>query len=467
MRKTKIICTLGPATEKSEVLRQLIQQGSDVFRLNMSHASHDWVRNIVPRIRMLAQKAGRPVALLLDTQGPAIRTGDLETNLHLKPGDILEFTVRGAKSKERYSVDVNYSGFVDDVKVGNTILVDNGLIKLLVLDKGRNRARCKVLTRGILGSRRHINLPGIHVNLPSLTKKDLADVSLGVEMEADFIGLSFVREKSDIEHLRKLLSRKKSKAQIVAKIEDQLAVRSIDKMIESTDVIMVARGDLGVECPMEELPIIQRRIVKNCLRLGKPVVVATQLLESMVINPLPTRAEITDVANVVFEQADALMLSGETTIGRYPVECVEVLHRVAMRIERSGGAGYAENALLENVRQKMVASAVTLANSLHDSKLVVFTLQGRMARYASNLRPQRAPIFAFTPSEDVCRQLALYWGTFPARVDFDGGPDKAIAAAEKFLRKNKWAAPGDRMVIVSDVQMGRALIDSIQLRVVR
>jgi pyruvate kinase len=467
MRKTKIICTLGPATEKPEALRQLIQKGSDVFRLNMSHASHDWVRNIVPRIRMLAQKAGRPVALLLDTQGPAIRTGDLETNLRLKPGDILEFTVRGAKSKERYSVDVNYGGFADDVTVGNTILVDNGLIKLLVLDKGRNRVRCKVLTRAILGSRRHINLPGVHVNLPSLTKKDLADVSLGVEMGADFIGLSFVREKSDIEQLRKLLSRKKSKAQIVAKIEDQLAVRSIDKMIESTDVIMVARGDLGIECPMEELPIIQRRIVKNCLRLGKPVVVATQLLESMITNPLPTRAEVTDVANAIFEQADALMLSGETTIGRYPVECVEVLRRVAIRIERSGGAGYAENALLENVRQKMVASAVTLANSLHDSKLVVFTLQGRMARYASNLRPQRAPIFAFTPSEEVYRQLALYWGTFPARVDFSGGPDKAIATAEKFLRKNKWAKPGDRMVIVSDVRMGRALIDSIQLRVVK
>jgi pyruvate kinase len=467
MRKTKIICTLGPATEKSEVLRQLIQNGSDVFRLNMSHASHDWVRNIVPRIRMLAQKAGRPVALLLDTQGPAIRTGDLETNLHLKPGDILEFTVRRAKSKERYSVNVNYSGFVDDVKVGHTILVDNGLIKLLVLDKGRNRVRCKVLTRAILGSRRHINLPGVHVNLPSLTKKDLADVSLGVEMGADFIGLSFVREKSDIEQLRKLLVKKKSKAQIVAKIEDQLAVRSIDKMIESTDVIMVARGDLGIECPIEDLPIIQRRIVKSCLRLGKPVVVATQLLESMITNAMPTRAEITDVANAVFEQADALMLSGETTIGRYPVECVEVLRRVAIRIERSGGAGYAENALLENVRQKMVASAVTLANSLHDSKLVVFTLQGRMARYASNLRPQRAPIFAFTPSEEVYRQLALYWGTFPVRVDFSGGPDKAIAAAEKFLRKTKWAAPGDRMVIISDVRMGRALIDSIQLRLVK
>jgi len=467
MRRTKIICTLGPATEKTEVLRQLIEKGSDVFRINMSHASHDWVRDIVPRIRMLAGKAGRSVALLLDTQGPAIRTGDLKANLHLQPGDILEFTVRGVKSKEHNSVEVNYPRFAHDVTVGNTILVDNGLIKLLVLDKGRDRVRCKVLTSAILGSRRHINLPGVRVNLPSLTRKDLADVSLGVEMGADFIGLSFVREKSDIEQLRKLLSKKKSRAQIVAKIEDQLAVRSIDKIIESTDVIMVARGDLGIECPLEELPIIQRRIVKNCLRLGKPVIVATQLLESMITNPMPTRAEITDVANAVFEQADALMLSGETTIGRYPVECVEVLRRVAIRIERSGGAGYAENVPLEDTRQKMVASAVTLANSLHDSKLVVFTLQGRMARYASNLRPLRAPIFAFTSSEEVYRQLALYWGTFPVRADFPHSPDKAIAAAEKFLRKRKWVKPGDRIVIVSDVQMGRALIDSIQLRVVK
>jgi pyruvate kinase len=467
MRKTKIICTLGPATEKTEILRQLIQKGSDVFRVNMSHATHEWVREIVPRIRMLARKMGRAVALLLDTQGPAIRTGDLKASLQLKPGDILEFTVGGAKSKERYSVDVNYRGFADDVTVGNTILVDNGLIKLLVLDKGKNRVRCKVLTRAVLGSRRHINLPGVRVNLPSLTSKDLVDISLGVEMGADFIGLSFVRERSDVEQLRKLLAKKKSKAQIVAKIEDQLAVRSIDKIIESTDAIMVARGDLGIECPMEDLPIIQRRIVKNCLRLGKPVIVATQLLESMINNPLPTRAEITDVANAVFEQADALMLSGETTIGRYPVDCVEVLRRVAIRIERSGGAGYAENALLENTRQKMVASAVTLADSLQDSKLVVFTVQGRMARYASNLRPQRAPIFAFTPNEEVYRQLALHWGTYPARIDFAGGPDRRISAAEKVLRKNKWVTPGDRMVIISDVRMGRASMNSIQLRVVK
>src|SRR5450759_1039875 len=294
MRKTKVICTLGPATEKTETLRQLSQQGADVFRLNMSHATHQWVRDIVPRIRRLARAAGRPVAILLDTQGPAIRTGDLKTNLHLKPGDILEFTVRGAKRKEQYSVDVNYPGFVQDVAVGDKVLVDNGLIKLVVLETGKDRVRTRVLTPAVLGSRRHINLPRVHVNLPPLTKKDIADIALGAELGVDFVALSFVREKSDIEQLRQLLLRKKSTAQIVAKIEDQSAVRSIEKIIESADVIMVARGDLGIECPMEELPIIQRRIVKKCIRLGKPVIIATQLLESMITNRLHTRAEITE-----------------------------------------------------------------------------------------------------------------------------------------------------------------------------
>jgi pyruvate kinase len=467
VRKTKIICTLGPATEETETIRKLIDKGADVFRLNMSHATHEWVRQIVRRVRRVARQLGRPVALMLDTQGPAIRTGDLKTNIHLKAGDVLEFKVRGAKSKAPYSVDVNYPGFANDVAIGNTILVDNGLIKLAVMEKGRHRVRTRVLTPAVLGSRRHINLPGIHVNLPSLTKKDIADVALGTELGVDFVALSFVREKCDIEQLRRLLVSKNSKAQIVAKIEDQLAVRSIEEMIECADVIMVARGDLGIECPIEELPIIQRRIVKKCIRLGKPVIVATQLLESMITNPMPTRAEITDVANAVFEQADALMLSAETTLGRYPVECVEVLKRVAMRIERSGGAGYAKDALLENVRQKTVASAVMLADSLPDSKLVVFTLHGRMARYTSNLRPQRAPIFAFTPTEEVCRQLALYWGVLPFRTDFGRSADETIAAAEKFLRANKLAASGNRMVIISDVTMGRAMIDSIQLRVMK
>src|SRR5207302_7537147 len=258
----------------------------------------------------------------------AIRTGDLKTELHLKPGDVLEFTVRGAKSKERYSVDVNYEGLVNDIQVGDTVLVDNGLIRLLVLEKRKNRIRCRVLTPGTLGSRRHINLPGIRVNLPPLTKKDIADVKLGAELAVDFVALSFVREASDLVELRRILREAKSKALIVAKIEDQSAVNSIEEIIKIADAIMVARGDLGIECPMEELPIIQRRAVKMSIRLGKPVVVATHLLESMISNPLPTRAEITDVANAVFEQADAIMFSGEASVGRYAVECVRVLNRV-------------------------------------------------------------------------------------------------------------------------------------------
>src|SRR5438477_4694225 len=467
MRKTKIICTLGPATEKPETIRKLIARGADVFRLNMSHAAREWLREIVPRIRKLADELTRPVGILLDTQGPAIRTGPVKTPLELKKGDVLEFTVGHAKKTEKKSVEVNYDKFADDVNVGDTVLVDNGLINLTVTAKKKNRVLCKVVTPAALGSRRHINLPGIHVSLPPLTKKDIADVGLGAELGVDFVALSLVRKPSDLVELRNLLVRKKSKAQVLAKIEDQAAVESIDHIIKTADLVMVARGDLGIEVPMEELPIIQRRIVKSCIRLGKPVIVATHLLESMINNRVPTRAEITDVANAVFEQADAIMLSGETSVGRYPVECVEVLNRVATRIERSGGAGYAKDALLEDVRQKTVASAVVLANSLQDSKLIVFTLHGRMARYASNLRPQRAPIFAFTPSEEVYRQLTLYWGTFPARIDFTGDPDETIASAERFLRKNKSAAPGNRMVIVSDVRMGRALIDSIQLRVLK
>lgn len=464
MRRTKIICTLGPASTRAEVLRRLIDQGADVFRLNMSHATHDWVRDIVPRVQTLARKAGRTIALLLDTQGPAIRTGDVKANLELKPRDVLEFTTRDAKPKERYSVEVNYRDFARDVAPGQTVLVDNGMIKLLVLETKRNRVRCRVLTRATLGSRRHINLPGVYVNLPPLTKKDIVDVALGAELGVDFVALSFVREKSDIEQLRKLLAKNKSKALVVAKIEDQLAVRALDKMIESADAIMVARGDLGIECPMEELPVIQRRIVKDCIRLGKPVIVATQLLESMITNPLPTRAEITDVANAVFEQADALMLSGETSIGRYPADCVEVLDRVARRIERSGDAGYAQFAVLEDLRQKMVASAVVLANSLYRAKIIVFTRRGTMARNVSNLRPARAPIFAFTPNEQVQRRLSMFWGISPVLLNFAADPNATIEAAEKYLRENKLTTAGDQLIIISDVPAGASFADAVQLR---
>jgi len=464
MRRTKIICTLGPVTEKPEAIRQLIARGADVLRLNMSHAPREWVRKIVPEIRTLADEAKRPIGILLDTQGPAIRTGPLKTPLELKKGDVLEFTVRHAKKVHKKSVEVNYDKFANDVGVGDTVLVDNGLIKLVVIEKKKNRVLCKVITPAALGSRRHINLPGVHVSLPALTEKDMADVSLGAQLGVDFVALSFVRKAADLSELRDLLIRKKSKAQVLAKIEDQAAVESIENIIRAADLVMVARGDLGIEVPMEELPIIQRRIVKSCIRLGKPVVVATHLLESMIKNRVPTRAEITDIANAVFEQADAIMLSGETSVGQYPVECVEVMNRVAMRIERSGGAGYAESAILEDARQKTVASAVVLANSLARSKIIVFTRHGRMARNTSNLRPQRATIFAFTPDEQVRQQLSICWGVYAIRIEFSDDPNVTIETAQKYLRDQKLSSVGDNLVIISDVRAKEALVDCVQLR---
>ena len=467
MRKTKIICTLGPATEKPETIRELIAHGADVFRLNMSHAAPDWVRAIVPRIRKLADELGRPVGILLDTQGPAIRTGAVNAPLKLNKGETLELTVRGAKPTKEKSVSVNYDKFAQDVKVGDAILVDNGLIKLKVVEKKKDRVICKVLTPATLGSHRHINLPGVHVSLPALTKKDIADVRLGAKLGVDFVALSFVRKPGDLDELRDLLTRNKSKACVLAKIEDQAAVESIDDIIKASDIVMIARGDLGIEVPMEELPIIQRRIVKSCIHLGKPVIVATHLLESMITNRVPTRAEITDVANAVFEQADGIMLSGETTVGRYPVECVDVLNRVALRTERSGGAGYAEDVTLVDFRKKTAASAVVLANSMARSKIIAFTRHGRMARYFSNLRPRHSTIFAFTPSEEVRRQLSISWGVCPQRIEFGEDPNANIEAAEKLLRDQRLTSSGDNLIITSDVRVRDERIDCVQLRTVK
>lgn len=463
MRKTKIICTLGPATDSEEMLKALVLSGTNVFRLNMSHAPHDWVKAVVPRIRKISEELGIVVGILMDTQGPAIRTGDLATKLDLKPGDIFEFTVRGEKSEEDYSVDVNYDGLVDDINVGDTVLVDNGMIHLEVLSKSLHRLRCRVLTAGVMGSRRHINLPGVKVNLPPLTEKDLADVALGAALGVDMVALSFCREPGDIEVLRGVLRAHGSSARIIAKIEDQLAVKNISQIIDKADIIMVARGDLGIECAMEELPIIQRRIVKLCLQVGTPVIVATHLLESMISNPMPTRAEVTDVANAVYEQADAIMLSGETSVGRYPVECVKVLDRVARRLERSGGAGFAQEAIFTDDRQRTVYSATVLANSLDRAKLVVFTRRGNIADIVAAQRPL-APVFAFTPSEEISRKIVLNWSVMPIVMPFDEDPNKTISDAEAVLRARKLIEPGDNLVIVSDLLAGENRYDSIQVR---
>lgn len=466
MRKTKIICTLGPATDSPEVLARLIAAGANVFRLNMSHGTHEWVRTVVPRIREVARQTSANIAIMMDTQGPAIRTGDVATNLDLHPGDVVEFTVRGAKSEEHYSVDVNYDGLIDDIHDGDVVMVDNGNIHMKVLAKKENRVQCEVLTQGVLGSRRHINLPGVKVNLPPMTEKDLKDIVVGVETEVDYFALSFCRERSDVDAMRAELKRLGSDAHIIAKIEDQHAVKHVKEIIDAADAVMVARGDLGIECPMEELPIIQRRIVKICLQVGKPVIVATHMLESMITNPLPTRAEITDVANAVYEQADAIMLSGETSVGKYPVQCVETFDRVARRIERSGGAGFAADAVIDGPRQKTVAAAVSLANNFPQAKMVVFTFQGTMALYVSHLRPLHAPIFAFSPDERVCRRLALLYGVHAQRMGFVAEPDKNVFAAETALLLKGLAEPGDHLVVVTDILDGDRRHESVQLRIV-
>src|SRR6185369_3333461 len=419
VRRTKIISTLGPATDSAEMIGKLIDAGVNIFRLNMSHAPHEWVRRVVKDIRSESANRKKFIGIMMDTQGPAIRTGDIGVPLDLQPGQKFTLTVRGERDLEEHSVDVNYENFINDISLGDVVLLDNGAIQMKVLAKDGNKVECEVLTEGTLGSRRHINLPGVKVSLPALTAKDLADVAVGLRAGVDYIALSFVREAKDIRQLKAVVERGQHRPFIVAKIEDQQAVKNLQEIVAEADAIMVARGDLGIEVPYEELPIIQRKIVKTCLRVGKPVIVATHMLESMIESPMPTRAEVTDVANAVFEQTDAIMLSGETTVGKYPVKCVEVFDRISQRIERSGGANFCEQAELTSPRQKLVKSAVVMANELRAEALLVFTRHGNMAQYTSWLRPRVSRIYAACPSEELARSLVLNWAVTPLVIPFD------------------------------------------------
>jgi len=466
LRKTKIIATVGPATDSAAMLHQLVQRGVDVFRLNMSHAPHEWVRRVVGDIRSAANTCQKFVGVMIDTQGPAIRTGELPVPLALLPGQKFTLTVRGESSEEERSVDVNYENFVNDINVGDVVLIDNGAIEMKVLVKNGNKVQCEVLTEGSLGSRRHINLPGVKVSLPALTAKDILDVRLGLELEVDFIALSFVREAHDLARLRELFPQTGSRPLVIAKIEDQEAVRNLDEIVQAADAVMVARGDLGIELPYEELPIIQRRIVKTCLRFGRPVIVATHMLESMIGSPMPTRAEVTDVANAVFEQVDAIMLSGETTVGKFPLKCIEVFDRIARRIEPSGGANYFEQALLTTNRQKLVKSAVVMANELKAEAILVFTRSGNMARSAAWMRPRYSKIYALCEREALATTLSLSWAVTPFVVPFDlFEPQNTIETALKTLMKNGRLRPGSTVVIIGLIMVGEQIVDAVQMRV--
>ena len=469
-RRTKIIFTIGPATESEAMLEKLILGGADIVRLNMAHAKHEWTRTVIRRIRTVSARLGREVAIMMDIKGPEIRTGDVAAPIELRPGEIFDFTVKPGADRENAeeirSVDVNYQDLVNDIALGDTVLVDNGLIRLEVLHKDHAHIRC-VLIPGELKSKRHINLPGVKVNLPSFTEKDRADSLVGLEEGIDFLALSFVRDAADITLLRDFLAEKKSLVRIIAKIEDQSAINNLDEIVHATDSVMVARGDLGIECPFEELPVIQRRVVQTCIAQGKPVIIATHMLESMITQPVPTRAEITDVANAVYEQADCVMLSGETTVGKYPMECVQMFDKISRRIEREEPTQRRDNAVFTSERMKILHSAVVLANELPRSKILTFTRHGFMAHGLAALRPTHAPILAFTPHLPLLRQLRLLRAVEPYLMPLSSEPDVTIENAIITLRRLGHVNVGDKIIVVTDIVSQDRLVDAIQLRTIR
>jgi pyruvate kinase len=467
MRKTKILSTLGPATETTEAIEQLIRKGVDLLRLNMSHASHEWTRAVYERIRKAAVAAGKDVGVLMDLTGPSIRTGDVPSPWMLNTGDVVELrTDETLEPSTPLSTSVNYPGLTKDLNKGDPVAIDGGMIQLRVTSISGKRILTEVVSGGEMKSRRHINLPGVAVNLPPLTKKDYADLDLGVELGVDYFALSFAREPGHVQHVQLLLEQRNCKARVIAKIENQQALENLDALVETSAGIMVARGDLGSECPIEDLPIIQRRIVERCSYHGRKVIVATQMLESMIENPVPTRAEVTDIFNAVIEQVDCVMLSGETSVGKHPGKCIEVLDTVISRIEQTYPSGrFASDAPLRTNKHKTVKSAVVLANSIEGAKLVVFTLRGVTAHLMAHQRPEFAPIFAFTPRLHVSRTLMSARGVFPSVMEFvPGDPEATISQAIEMLIHKGLVKKGDPIVVLSDALYDEENVEAIQLR---
>ncbi|MDE0770193.1 MAG: pyruvate kinase [Opitutaceae bacterium] len=470
-RRTKIIFTIGPATDSEEMLEKLMSEYFvDVCRINMAHANHDYVRTVARRIHQIGEKLNRPISIMMDVKGPEIRTGDVDHPIILEADEIFDFTVKpdATNSEEIRSVGVNYANLVNDIEVGSTVLVDNGLIQFEVLEIDSARIRCKVIIPGELTSRRHINLPGVKISLPPLTEKDKGDTLVGIEEGIDLFALSFVREENDLTILRNFLDENDGhNARIIAKIEDQTAISNLDSIIQEADGLMVARGDLGIECPFEMLPIIQHRAVKTCLTHGKPVIIATHMLESMISNPMPTRAEVSDVAIAVEEEADCVMLSGETTIGKYPLECVDALTKISKAIDQHGKKfSFAKELILTNDKARIQHTAVIMANELEAVAILCFTRSGSMARGVSAQRPRTSPIFAFTNSTDTVRQLRLHHGVTPFQMIFCTEPEATVARSMKQLVKRGYLKKGDKIVLVSDILASDRVIDSVQLRTV-
>ncbi|MEM7002441.1 MAG: pyruvate kinase [Pseudomonadota bacterium] len=462
-RRTKIICTIGPATASFEKLKRLHAAGMDVVRLNMSHADHAAALKIIGWIKTLNRQIAHPVPVLLDTQGPEIRTGLLDNPMDLKEGEIVRLTIRDPALVETKSIYVNYKEIVDVVDVGKTVTLDNGLINFEVLEKSDNHLTCRVLDGGKLGSRKHVNLPGVRVNLPAITSKDREDIKFGIANDVDFIALSFVRRPEDVQELRDFLGSKQNTIRIIAKIEDQEGVTNIHEIGKLADGVMVARGDLGIETDIADLPNVQRRIVHSAAKYGRRSIVATHLLESMIDNPIPTRAEVTDVANAIYEGVDAVMLSGETSVGKHPVRCVEQLSAIANQTERFPGLGYHEELEADEDKQHVAIHAVALAEALAADGIVVITRRGITADLVTNARPLSVPIYAFTNHSQTRRRLALNRAVYGYRTAFSSDPERTLQRAFDVLRDREHLPVGAKLVVISDV-LADQKSDAIQIR---
>ena len=461
MLSTKIICTIGPASDSPKNLAKLAGEGMNVARLNFSHGTHHTHKQIIEKIGKLNKDRQYPIAIMLDTQGPEIRTGDLE--MKLVTGECVSVNTSPNDEKEGL-IYVNYPHLKDDLEIGNNILIDGGLMRLEVLAKTEIGLECEVIYGGMLKGHRHVNLPGTIVKLPGITETDKKDILFGIEQNVDIIALSFVRNPETIREVRDLLGESGEHIKIIAKIENQEGVERLEEIVQEADGVMVARGDLGIEVQMEEVPQIQRRIAYLCTKYGKRLIVATHMLESMIENPVPTRAEVTDVANAVFEQTDAIMLSGETSVGKYPVRSLEALVRIARHSENFSGVNFTEKLIKKSKGQLIAESAIQIATKLKIRAIVVITRNGRGAGYLSNLRPRQIGLYSFTYNYKVFSSMTLYRGVYPIFMEFSKNPEDTIQNALRILKEKEGFAAEEDVVVLANLITGEGYSTSLQVR---
>ena len=462
-KRTKIICTIGPATESYSSIRELYKAGMNVARLNMSHSDHRKAKKVIGWIKKLNEKVKNPVGILLDTQGPEIRTGDTSEIVDLEPGQLVSFTIRDEVDVETTSIRVHYDELIQSVDEGTLISLDNGLLNFKVLNKSKNQLECQVLDGGKLGSKRHVNLPGIRINLPSVTEKDKKDIAFGLKEDVDFIALSFVRDASDISDLKKVIKNRLKKVKIISKIEDREGLSNIEEICEASDGVMVARGDLGIETDLSNLPNIQRKIMSNCARYGVRSIVATHLLESMIENPTPTRAEVTDVANAIYEGADAVMLSGETTIGKYPIESVDFIHRIAKQTEKYRTLGYEDKLVIDTDWQHLGVAAKNIAESINADGIIAITRSGQTAEIVSNAKPFLIPIYAFSNNKKTIKHLSLAGSVNAFYSPTYSNHEKNINSVMRILSEELAPRRNLKFVVISGI-LSEHSADAIEIR---